>query len=86
MREYTRKKGLRRWFISVPVLTPRLSSLWLGLVTPIYPRIGRKLVDSLKNPTVVKDSTSARELAIQPQGAVPGDSAGANQRRCLAGV
>ena len=32
MEEYARQCGLRRWMISVPVLTPRLSSLWLGLV------------------------------------------------------
>lgn len=44
MQEYAAQCHLRRWMISVPVLTPRLSSLWLGLVTPIYARIGRKLV------------------------------------------
>ncbi len=68
MREYARQRGLRRWFISVPVLTPRLSSLWLGLVTPIYARVGRKLVDSLKNPTVVNDSSAVHEFAVQPRG------------------
>jgi hypothetical protein len=31
--------------IPVPVLTPYLSSLWLGLVTPVYARIGRKLIE-----------------------------------------
>ena len=44
MREYARQCGLRRWMIPVPVLTPHLSSLWLGLVTPIYARVGRKPV------------------------------------------
>ena len=39
----------------MPVLTPRLSSLWLGLVTPVYARVGRKLVESLRNETVVRD-------------------------------
>jgi uncharacterized protein YbjT (DUF2867 family) len=68
MREYARQRGLRRWFISVPVLTPRLSSLWLALVTPVYARVGRKLVDSLRNPTVVKDHTALREFPIQPRG------------------
>jgi uncharacterized protein YbjT (DUF2867 family) len=68
MREYARQRGLRRWLISVPVLTPRLSSLWLGLVTPVYARVGRKLVDSLKNPTVVKDLSALQEFAIQPRG------------------
>ena len=44
--------------IPVPVLTPRLSSLWLGLVTPLYARVGRKLIDSLPHETVV--TTGAR--------------------------
>jgi len=38
--------------ISVPVLTPKLSSLWLGLVTPLYARIGRILIDSIRHETV----------------------------------
>jgi len=48
MREYARQRGLRRLMIPVPLLTPRLSSLWLGLVTPLYVCVGRKLVDSLR--------------------------------------
>ena len=42
--------------IPVPVLTPYLSSLWLGLVTPVYARVGRKLVESLRNPTLVSNN------------------------------
>jgi len=68
MKEYARQRRLRRVFIPVPVLTPRLSSLWLGLVTPIYARVGRKLVDSLRNETVVHDSSAATALGIQPRG------------------
>ena len=67
MREYAKQRGLRRWFISVPVLTPRLSSLWLGLVTPVYARVGRKLVDSLRNPTIVKDTSATREFNVTPR-------------------
>lgn len=68
MQEWARQRGLRRWLISVPVLTPRLSSLWLGLVTPVYARVGRKLVDSLRNPTVVKDEAALQEFPIKPRG------------------
>ena len=68
MREYARQCHLRRWMISVPVLTPRLSSLWLGLVTPIYARIGRKLVDSLRNPTVVRNPSALQVFDIKPKG------------------
>ncbi len=69
MREHAAQRGLRRLIIPVPVLTPWLSSLWLGLVTPVYARVGRKLIDSLRNATVVR-SPRARELfpAIQPRG------------------
>jgi len=35
LRQYARQHGLRRWMTSVPVLTPRLSSLWFGLVQSI---------------------------------------------------
>jgi uncharacterized protein YbjT (DUF2867 family) len=68
MREYAKQSGLRRVMISVPVLTPRLSSLWLGLVTPIYARVGRKLIDSLRNPTLVKNPSALETFPIRPRG------------------
>lgn len=68
MREYARQCGLRRWMISVPALTPRLSSLWLGLVTPIYARVGRKLIESLRNPTLVKDNSALEVFHVRPRG------------------
>jgi uncharacterized protein YbjT (DUF2867 family) len=68
MREYARQRGLRRWMIPVPLLTPRLSSLWLGLVTPLYARVGRKLIDSLRHPTVVRDDSAQRLFAVRPIG------------------
>ena len=68
MQEYARQRGSQRTMIPVPVLTPRLSSLWLGLVTPLYARVGRKLVDSLRHPTVVDDDTALRLFPIRPVG------------------
>jgi uncharacterized protein YbjT (DUF2867 family) len=68
MREYARQCGLRRWMIPVPVLTPRLSSLWLGLVTPIYARVGRKLIESMRNPTLVRDKSALTAFNIRPMG------------------
>ena len=67
MREYARQRGLRRLMISVPLLTPYLSSLWLGLVTPVYARIGRKLVEGLRNPTVVRDLSARDAFSIRPR-------------------
>lgn len=68
MREYARQRGLRRSMIAVPVLTPRLSSLWLGLVTPVFARIGRKLIDSLRHASVVQTPVPAGMFDIRPVG------------------
>ena len=68
MREYARQRGLKRLILSVPVLTPRLSSLWLGLVTPLYVRVGRKLIDSIRHPTVVEDRSAMAAFSIRPCG------------------
>lgn len=68
MREYARQRGLTRLMIRVPVLTPRLSSLWLGLVTPLYARVGRKIVDSVCHATVVKDTAALHVFSIRPVG------------------
>ncbi len=68
MREYARQRGLRRLMVPVPMLTPRLSSLWLGLVTPLYARVGRTLIDSIKHPTVCSDDTALRVFPIRPKG------------------
>jgi uncharacterized protein YbjT (DUF2867 family) len=68
MREYARQRGLRRRLIRVPVLTPWLSSLWLGLTTPVYARVGRKLIESLRTPTVVGDDRARRAFAVTPMG------------------
>jgi uncharacterized protein YbjT (DUF2867 family) len=68
MREYARQRGLRRVMIRVPFLTPRLSSLWLGLVTPLYARVGRKLIESIKHPSIVHDTTAREIFPTQPLG------------------
>jgi len=68
MREYARQRGLRRLMIPVPLLTPHLSSLWLALVTPLYARVGRKLIASIRNATVVHDTTALEVFAVRPRG------------------
>jgi uncharacterized protein YbjT (DUF2867 family) len=67
MHEYARQRGLRRLMIPVPVLTPRLSGLWLKLVAPRYAKVGRKLIDGLKNPTVVTNDAARRAFPIVPR-------------------
>ena len=68
IREYARQKGLRRWLIFVPVLTPYLSGLWLAVVTPAAYEVGRHLIEGLKNPTVVRDKTALEVFPIRPVG------------------
>jgi uncharacterized protein YbjT (DUF2867 family) len=68
IREYARQKGLWRWLIFVPVLTPYLSSLWLALVTPASFEVGRHLIEGLKNPTVVRDRSALEVFPIRPMG------------------
>lgn len=68
IREYARQKGLRRWLIFVPVLTPYLSGLWLALVTPATYEVGRHLIEGLKNPTVVRDKEALNVFPIRPLG------------------
>ncbi|QEL20870.1 oxidoreductase [Limnoglobus roseus] len=68
IREYARQKGLRRWLIFVPVLTPYLSGLWLALVTPAKFEVGRHLIEGLKNSTVVREKTARDAFPVRPMG------------------
>jgi len=68
MREYARQRGLKRLLIPVPLLTPRLSSLWLRLVTPLYASVGRWLIDGMRNQTIVTDAEPAGRYALKPRG------------------
>jgi uncharacterized protein YbjT (DUF2867 family) len=59
MRIYAEEAGLRRRVVvPVPVLSPRLSSLWIGLITPLPPSTARPIVDSIRTGTVVGDENT----------------------------
>jgi hypothetical protein len=65
MQIYAEEAGLpERWIIPVPVLTPRLSSYWLHLITPVPTSLARPLIEGLKTPVICKDT---RILSIIPQ-------------------
>lgn len=70
MQEYARQRGLKRRIIPVPMLTPYISSLWLGLVTPLFARVGKKLIDSLCHRTVVQDFSAKEYFSVKPKGFV----------------
>ncbi len=61
MMGYARLRKLRRWLVPVPFLTPRLSSYWVHLVTPIPAEIARPLIEGLRNEVIVRND-SARTL------------------------
>jgi uncharacterized protein YbjT (DUF2867 family) len=57
-----RIRGRRPRIVEVPVLTPRLSSYWLHLVTPVRAAVARPLIEGLRNPTVAHDDLIRRLL------------------------
>jgi hypothetical protein len=60
--------GVRpRHKIPFPLLTPWLSALWLGLVTPVDTNVARPLVEGLTTPTVVTDPSGAEPFGIEPE-------------------
>lgn len=69
MSRYAKIAGLRRRIIvRVPLLTPRVSSMWVGLVTPVPASIARPLIDSLINKVVVDSAKSVVNVLPPPPG------------------
>ncbi len=63
--QYAEVRRLKRYVITVPVLTIKLSSLWLYLVTSTSYRLAKNLVDSMKNEVVVKNKGIEDILPIE---------------------
>ena len=72
MQKFAKISGLRkRWIIKVPVLTPGLSSLWIGLVTPVPTALARPLVGSLISEVVADSAKSINHLIpLPPEGLI----------------
>lgn len=68
IREYARQRGLSRRLIRVPLLTPRISRSWLGLLTPVYGRVAGAMVESLRNETVVHTAAALETFSLTPRG------------------
>jgi uncharacterized protein YbjT (DUF2867 family) len=76
MNRFAEVAGLRRRIIvPVPLLTPRLSSLWINLVTPVPSGIARPLVESLRNEVVCTEHDIAQYVTEPPGGPLPLDEA-----------
>lgn len=69
IRLYAELRGLRRRLIPVPIVTPGLSSLWLGLVSPKHYRVGRRLIESLRSTTIADNDRALADFAVRPTGA-----------------
>ena len=69
MAKYAEARGLRRLMIPVPVITPRLSSLWLKLITPANYKIGRRIVDSAAHNSFVADTSAEERFRVTPMSA-----------------
>lgn len=83
---YARLRRLRRFVMSVPLLTPRLSSYWVRLITPVPTSISRPLIDGLQNEVVVTDDVAAsRYPSIAPMGYVEGAVAALDRQEELLG-
>lgn len=67
MREYARQRRLKRLIIPMPWLSPWLSSFWLALVTPLYYRVGRWLIEGVKNETTVRNQDALQIFSIRPR-------------------
>lgn len=66
---YAEVRGLQRWIVPVPVLTPRLSSYWVHWVTPIPASIAQPLIEGLRNEVIVRDDAARRlfpEIQLVP--------------------
>ncbi|WP_420318487.1 SDR family oxidoreductase [Ekhidna sp.] len=63
--QFAEVRGLKRYILTVPVLTIKLSSLWLYLVTSTSYRLARNLVDSMKNEVIVRDDSIANIVPIK---------------------
>ena len=76
MRRYAKVAGLpKRLIVPVPLLTPRLSSHWVGLVTPVPAGIAKPLVESLRNEVVCREHDIAQWIPDPPDGLVGFDRA-----------
>ncbi|HEV7196231.1 MAG TPA: NAD(P)H-binding protein [Pedococcus sp.] len=76
MQRYAAAVGLRpRFIVTVPVLTPGLAGLWVGLVTPVPAGIARPLVGSLVHDAVCREEDILEVVGAPPGGRTPFDAA-----------
>jgi uncharacterized protein YbjT (DUF2867 family) len=69
MLRYAKIRGLKREIVVVPLFTPKLSSYWVHLITPVPAKLAQPLIQGLHNEVIVRDDAAARDFPeIHPMG------------------
>lgn len=66
IREYARQRGLRRRLLRSALVTPRVSRMGLGVLTPTYRHLAGAMVDSLRNETIVRTDAAREAFGVTP--------------------
>jgi len=66
LHQYAKARGFKNWIVTVPVMTPKLSSYWLYFVTSTSYKLALNLVDSMKIEVIANDNRLATLLNIKP--------------------
>ncbi len=66
LHQYAKARGFKNWIVTVPVMTPKLSSYWLYFVTSTSYKLALNLVDSMKIEVIASDNRLATLLNIKP--------------------
>ena len=66
LKEYSSIRGMKNWILTVPVMTPKLSSYWLYFVTSTSYKLALNLVDSMKIEVVANDNRLEKMLDLKP--------------------
>ena len=64
MMRYARARGLKRIMLPVPVLTPRLSSYWVDVITDVSAALARPLIEGLRSEMVVRSDSAVRKFGL----------------------
>jgi uncharacterized protein YbjT (DUF2867 family) len=65
MERFGRIEGRNLFILPVPVLTPKLSSYWVGLITPVPPSVSMPLIEGLKNEVVCRENAIREIIPIR---------------------
>lgn len=68
IREYARRRGLRRRLVPIPLPSATVLRFFVGLLTPVYGRVAGSMVESLRNETIVSTAAAIQTFRVTPRG------------------